>query len=285
MDQSEELIKEIVKANAVETYKDAAQPSIRVVGNSLAQCMSLFVTPVGRMAEIAEKNIHRYIDKIDKISPENLISPDTRILVPVLEKLRYTDDNMVADYYAEILATASDKENAKKVLVTFIEILNRLSADEIMILEYMHSKENSVEIKPVSEEDNKKYNIPIGETSANLSNMIPVVDIHLKTKDKGGYKIVKKNFNLLPEKIKLNNPENIDSYINNLVSLGLLEKPFGEKFNILIFYDLLEEHKDIQEFKKTLPKSQSLSFNQGRINITDLGLKLLELCCETDDEK
>ncbi|MBL7045619.1 MAG: hypothetical protein ISR99_01115 [Parcubacteria group bacterium] len=109
--EPEQLIGEIIKANTEEVYKDSAQPSVRVIGKSLAQCVSLFTTPVGRMAEIFETNIHRYIDKLDGLKEEELVAPDTRVLVPILEKMRFTDQEKVADYYAEILATASKKEH------------------------------------------------------------------------------------------------------------------------------------------------------------------------------
>jgi hypothetical protein len=55
MSGEEEIISEIVKANAEALYSDAAKPAIRVIGKSLAQCASLFATPIGRMASIFEK--------------------------------------------------------------------------------------------------------------------------------------------------------------------------------------------------------------------------------------
>jgi len=104
-----EVIKEIVSANAEAMYNDAAQPSVRVVGKALAQCVSLFVTPAGKVAEILEKNLNKYIDKLGKLKEEEIVSPNTRILVPILERMRYTDDELVSDYYAQILATASTR--------------------------------------------------------------------------------------------------------------------------------------------------------------------------------
>jgi len=148
------VIKEIVKANATAVYQDAAQPSIRVVGKTLAQCTSLFTTPIGRIAQIFEKNLHKYIDRLEGLKEHEITSPDTRILVPILERLRYTDDEVVSDYYAQILATASTTEHAKKVSVAFIEILNRLCADELRILEFINSSENKLLI---SKEDGEKY--------------------------------------------------------------------------------------------------------------------------------
>jgi len=52
--ESEDIVKEIVKANASEAYRDAAKPAVRVLGNTLARCVSLFATPVGRIASILE---------------------------------------------------------------------------------------------------------------------------------------------------------------------------------------------------------------------------------------
>src|SRR3989344_1290827 len=202
-------IKEIAKANATAVYQDAAQPSIRVVGKTLAQCISLFATPVGRIAEIFEKNLHKYIDKLEGLKENELVSPDTRILVPILERLIYTDDEMVSDYYAQILATASTAEHAKKVSVAFIEILNRLCADELKILEFINSKENKLML---SKSDGEKYRI-------DLFGVLPVINVQINQKE-GGYVVAVKNLSHLPEKVKLNSPENINMYLDNMFALG-----------------------------------------------------------------
>jgi len=273
-------VKEIAQANAKAVYEDAAQPSIRVVGKSLAQCVSLFVTPVGRMSEIFERNIHRYIDKLEGLEEEDLIAPDTRILVPILEKMRFTDEEKVADYYAEILATASKKEHAKKVLVTFIEILNRLTADEIKILEYINSPLNQIKVPELTEEEAKNYGISKNIQTLDISGSLPVIDIHQKTKEQTGYRVLKKNFNCLREYIELSSPENIDSYIDNMISLGLLEKRHMFRFAIDKIYYHLENHPIVLAIKKKIESNPKLiiEFEDGRIDITDLGRKLLALC-------
>lgn len=273
-------IKEIVKANAAAVYQDSAQPSIRVIGKSLAQCTSLFATPVGRMAEIFEKNIHRYIDKLDGLREEELVSPDTRILVPILEKMRFTDEEKVADYYAEILATASKKEHANKVLVTFIEILNRLSADEIMILEYINSPSNKVMIPEMSVEELAQHGMEKGTTILNITGSIPVVEIQRTVEGQTGYRVIEKNFSDLAEKIKLNTSSNLDAYIDNMVSLGLIEKKPNFQFAIDKIYHNLENHAAIVSLKERLASDPKIKvvLQRGRIDITDLGNKLLALC-------
>jgi hypothetical protein len=275
-----EIIKEIAKANAEALYEDAAKPSIRVVGKSLAQCVALFSRPVGRMAEIFEKNIHRYLDKLEGLKEDDIIEPNTRILVPILEKMRFTDEEKVADYYAEILATASKKEHSNKVMVTFIEILNRLSADEIKILEYINSPSNQVSLPQLTQEEATKYGLNINTKTINIMGSLPVIDVKNETVGQPGYFILKKNFNYLQEKIILNTSENIDFYIDNLISLGLIEKKTNFRFANEKIYHCLEKHIAIETLKKQFETTPGfkISFQKGRIDITDLGKKLLSLC-------
>ncbi len=275
-------IKEIVKANATAVYQDAAQPSIRVLGKPLAQCISLFATPVGRMAEIFEKNIHRYIDKLDNLKEVEIVAPDTRILVPILEKMRFIDDEKVAEYYAEILATASKKEHANKVMVTFIEILNRLSADELKILEYINSPKHTVEVPELDEVEASEHGLTKGAKLFNISGSLPVLNIRQTIEGQSGYVVLKKNFNNLDETVILNAPENIDSYLDNMISLGLIEKKHSWRFAINKIYYHLENHSVIFKLKQghESDSRKKIDLEQGRIDMTDLGKKLLRLCAK-----
>lgn len=269
---------EIVKANTTAFYQDAAQPSIRVVGKALAQCTSLFVTPIGRMAEIFEKNIQKYLDKLEGLKEDQIVSPDTRILVPVLEKMRFTNEEKVAEYYAEILATASKKETASKVMVTFIEILNRLTADEIKILEFINSRDNFVIVEDFTEDELTTYNLPKGTKKLTLIGSLPIVDVNLHITGKTGYVTVVRNFNYLKEKIVLDYPNNLKSYLDNMISLGLLEREFSKTFAITKIYNCLEKHIEVEKMKKGLKPNQRIELERGRLDITNLGKKLLILC-------
>lgn len=267
-----EAIKEIVKANATAVYEDAAQPSVRVVGKTLAQCTSLFATPVGRIAEIFEKNLHKYIDKLEGLKEDELISPDTRILVPILERLRYTDDEMVSDYYAQILATASTVEHAKKVSVAFIEILNRLCADELKILEFINSKENFMIL---SKDDVEKYR-------TDLFGVLPVINVHINQKE-GGYVVVIKNLSHLPEKVRLNFPGNINMYLDNMFALGLLLKPAMIKAYDKNIYNTLKQNPIIKEVEKILTEGQSIDYAEARVETTELGKQLLSIASKNEN--
>lgn len=275
-------VKEIVRANATAVYKDSLQPSIRVLGKPLAQCVSLFATPVGRMAEIFEKNIQRYIDKLDNLSEKDIVAPNTRVLVPILEKMRFIDDEKVAEYYAEILATASKKEHANKVMVTFIEILDRLTADEIKILEYVNSPLNEVEAPELDESEAANHGLSKGDKLFNISGSFPVLDIKRQTESQTGYIMLRRNFNNLIDLVSLSTPENIDSYIDNMISLGLIERKHSWRFAVKKIYFNLENHPIILQMKEEEQRNSKIKINleQGRIDITNLGLKLLSLCSQ-----
>lgn len=259
-------VKEIVKANYTAVYQDAAQPSIRVVGKTLAQCISLFATPVGRIADIFEKNLLKYINKLEGLKEDELVSPNTRILVPILERLRYTDDEMVSDYYAQILATASMVEHAKKVSVAFIEILNRLCADELKIMEFLNSTENYLVI---SSDDGEQY-------TTHFPGLLPVIDVHINQQS-GGYIVVIKNLSYLSEKVELNFPENINMYLDNMFALGLLLKPAMVKAHDNNIYSLLKKSPLIQGIESQLIDGQTIGYSEAKIETTELGKQLLRV--------
>lgn len=272
--EEKKAVMEIVHANASAVYQDAAQPSVRVLGKSLAQCVSLFVTPVGRTAEILNKNIHKYLDKLEGLKEEEIVSPDTRILVPILERMRYTDDELVSDYYAQILATASTAENAKKVSVAFIEILNRLCADELLILEFINSKENHLIL---TKDSGEQYR-------TDLDGALPVIDIHINHRE-GGYTVLLKNLSHLREKAKLDTPENIGMYFDNMFALGLLSRPALIKAYDVNIYKLLKNVPVVKEIEKMLLDGQSMDFSEAKIETTELGRKLLRVASRRMNEK
>ena len=282
MDEKE-IVKQIVESTALEAYKDSTKPALQVIGKSLAQCVSLFATPIGRTAQILEKNINKYLDKLEGYTKEDLVSPDTRILVPVLEKMRYTEDEEVSNYYAEILSAASKKDTKGKVLLSFIEILNRVTSDEIKILEFINSVKNTVivEASTIMNEQVKLLNPslkPDALINVPLGKAVPMIDVQIGTEGTLGYHVILNNFNLLPYNVFLEFPENIDSYLDNLISLGLLHIPHGKGFANEAIYKPLKEHKKVKDLEENLQNKQKINFENSRVDLTNLSLKLLSLC-------
>lgn len=165
-------------------------------------------------------------------------------------------------------------------MVTFIEILNRLSADEIKILEYMNSPINQVPLPELTEDDVTKYGLTLDTKIVNITGSLPIIDLKREISGQTGYLIVKKNFNYLEEKIKLDATNNIDFYIDNMISLGLIKKEPNFMFANDKIYHCLENHVKIINIKKEfeLIPNFKINFVKGRIDMTDLGNKLLSLC-------
>jgi hypothetical protein len=180
--------------------------------------------------------------------------------------MRYTDDVLVADYYAQILATASTKESAKLVSVAFIEILNRLSADELKMLEFINSPANTLMLK---KEDDTTYHL-------RLSGSLPVLNVHVK-ENSGGYYVAIKNLSYLLNEVKLDFPENYNLYIDNMIALGLMIKPAMIRTNDNNVYKFIKDlqSQQINKVQSELDPENSIDFSEARIEITDLGRQLI----------
>lgn len=256
-------IVEISKANAAEIYKDALQPSVRVLGKATAQCVSLFATPIGKSAEILEKNLKKYLDKLDGYSEEELIVPSARILVPILEKMRYIEDDVVSDYYAQILADASTRSKSSRVSIAFIEILNRLCSDELKILETIV---RGVQVVPGD-----------GDIYLNhfVAGQLPVINIQYTASPGAGYAILQRNISYFRTLDVLTDPDNYDLYLSNLLALGLLLKPAGVKSMNENNYIMIKNLPSVKHIIKDI-SSEKIYFDEGVIEVTELGSRLLD---------
>ena len=157
----------------------------------------------------------------------------------------------------------------------------------MLILEYINSSENVVNLTGLPNEDKEKYKLQNHAPQVPLQGSLPVIDVNLSLKkDTGfsGYKTLIKDFNIIHEKIKLQNPENINSYLDNLIALGLLYKPFGVRFAIKPIYNHLKEHQEIKKIERELGEEQKLNLVEGKIEMTSLCKAMLFLCSKKEKE-
>ena len=192
-------------------------------------------------------------------------------MVPILEKLRYTDDDMVADYYAEILATASRPEGKKLVSVSFIEILNRLCADELKILEFINSSANALLLE---DQEGGKY-------KAEFKGVLPVVNVHVVQRG-GGYIVAVKNLTYLPQMIEMDSSTNFNMYLDNMSALGLVLKPAMISAHDKNIYKYIKKHPIISKVESQLGEGQSIDYSEARFELTELGRQLLSIASKND---
>lgn len=193
------LDKEIQK----KVYDDLFWPSLKEAWKALWNITGLVTTislPIQLLNHYANWIFRNNIDKFDKklknIPEENIIEVTPDIWVPILEKLTYIQNEKISDLFLELLKKASNKDEISLVHPKYAKIIENLSEDEALILEYIYK--------------NNIFRFPF---------------INLKFVDKKSSIFWEKikDFTALEDKVKLNFSQNINSYLKNLESLWIIE--------------------------------------------------------------
>ena len=128
----------------VPVYEDAIQPVAKEAGKALqtvGRTVNAALLPVRGLVWGIEK-IEEFVQtkvtkKLSNTPVENICPPDPAVAGPALESLRYTGHKeSLSELYANLLASAMDKETAKTAHPGFVEIIRNMSADEARLLEY-----------------------------------------------------------------------------------------------------------------------------------------------------
>jgi hypothetical protein len=192
------LVKEIP------VYEDAIQPLAKEAGKALqtvGRTVNAALMPVRGLVWGIEK-IEEFVQtkvsrKLSDVPIENICTPDPAVAGPALESLRYTGHKAsISELYANLLASAMDKETAKTAHPGFVEIIRNLSSDEAKILEHI--------IK---------------------SEVAPVVDIQRVLANNGGEIKVNELVSTLGSDSGCDHRELTPAYLINLERLGLIEIP------------------------------------------------------------
>ncbi len=185
-------------------YEDGASQSVQESGKALTDLIKaarLFTAPIQLLAAYQDR-LAKYLDKVrNTVKEENQIEAPASISGPIIERLKYLEDNnYLTDLYLSLLSRAIDKTRIQEAHSAFYHIIDQLSADEAMIL-YMISKE------PIYYD----YTMDLYTNEGNKLRFRNTV--------------VKKD---TTSKDKLAFPEHFDMYISHLKSLDLV---FWRKLN------------------------------------------------------
>jgi Abortive infection alpha len=136
-----EAVKGIVEA--VPVYEDLLQPAVREVGKSLetvAKTVHIALLPVAALVwsyeQIGEWLLPVLTRKLGQVPDEQLITPAIEVAGPAIEAMRFTSSSSeeLRDMYANLLATAMDKQTAESAHPGFVEIIKQLTPDEARLL-------------------------------------------------------------------------------------------------------------------------------------------------------
>ena len=280
----------------LEAYKDLAQPAGRILGDVLGKVAGLALEPVGALADIGKANLMRFVKKLEKEereNPENIIPTKPSVAVPILEKMRYNDEDALAEAYAELLKNSCLKDRQAKVLPAYSEILARLSPDEVKILDFAYREKNTYktpvrEVMKFANEKTKRIlanmNLPDDTLIPYPIAGIPFLEVRSNLKEREGGEVIVKYFTDLDRKVDLSSSESVEVYIDNLQSLRILEAQHFSFMPVAIYSDM--EKEATRQYKETIEReNREMALVKGSICLTPLAQSFLAMCTSKRDNR
>jgi len=255
-------------AQAVPVYQDIIQPAAKEIGTGLqtvAKTVHLALAPVAALVwgydQIKEFVSTKVVEKLKNVPPENIAAPAANIAGPALDALRYTGhQEELSDMYANLLASAMNKDTAKGAHPAFVEIIKQLTPDEARIIKLFNQ----------------------------AGKAFPIIDVvwmwNPSTGKSGGNNIIV-NFALFGKEAGCEFPDMTPAYINNICRLGLADVPIMGEYTAPGIYEPLVNDpfvaSQIDRFKQN--SEVEVSFDKKGLFITPLG-RLFASRCTTQSE-
>ena len=262
---NEEIIKvapEVVKttlpqlANSV--YQDLLSPAMKKAGQALGNVIdfaTLSFIPLeyvsARIRMNIDKNLKNYQKKLDAVPENEIRNVEPEIGVPIVEKLSYTTCEEIAEMYTTLLAKASTTATVNQAHPSFIQFLERMSVDEAKILKFLDGKVDFVCVRP------KYYR-----------------------EENGGYIQIDGDITELDDNVSLLFPQNINSYIHNLCSIGVLMRKSGcYKIDEKLYESVLKKGQSrIEAYKLVGLNFIKVEYDKSFYEITTLGKAFIKAC-------
>lgn len=174
-----------------------------------------------------------------------------QIGIPIVEKLNYTTNDEIVALFITLLASASDKERVNTARPAFVNIIERLTPDEARIIKYLKGKDEIQHCNFIGYENKNVVFVAIQE-----------------------------HMTLLPFELDLNFPQNVNAYLSNLTSMGILIDMVGNYKADQLIYDKIIQKYNYEEYERELVPSnfESLSIKRGYYKITDFGRLFIKAC-------
>lgn len=254
-----DVLKEIAQSPAIikEIYGDLAKPGVQQAGKALSTIIGLGNTilwPLAMLNERAkitlETNLEKFRKKLESVPEEDICEVAPELGVPIAEKLSYVSNEELSDMYIELLAKASQRQNANMAHPSFVNVISNISPDEAVFL-------RSIRKMPG----------------------IPFIEVRLGHKNKDEWntlEAMKAGVSCLAE---LQYPKNLHAYISNLEGLGILQARQDIYMAGENIYEPLENHAKLvySEVEKNKP-DRKIEFARGKIEITPFARLLISAC-------
>ena len=244
---SKELYLDLVKSSPQilrTLYADFAQPGVRQIGLALETVLSLSNTillPVKLLNErcrvLFQKNIDDYRKRMKNVDHQNVADVPPEIGLPLLERFATTTDEDLSRLFVELLKSASCKTTQGIAHHSFVYRLDAMSPDEARIIVYL-AEQRLVEFP---------YFVARMRSRAH-----PSTSVHTLTRFLTG----------LEKKVELTHPLNINLYLDNLCSLGIIDTdPTRELKNEFLIASLEQQYEGL--FVEMQAKIDGMNEDEG----------------------
>jgi len=260
-DFEKEVVKEIVKQLPFkEIYEDGAKPLVQsssTVANLVLRSINAALEPLHKWVLHREYNIEEtkilLQQKLLNVPYELIVSPEPYVAIPALQSISYTiDSHELRDMYASLLAKSMNANQKKFVHPSFVEIIKQLSPNEAVFLNYLKGYRKAL------------------------------IDYEFQFDGFGGCF----GQNLIDLSGKFGQ-QDIMSYINNFIRLGLFEKILSDRNSCLVEFEIvekiafkecklaMEEDYEHEFFKSELSKAFNCHYYW--LQLTKLGESFVEI--------
>lgn len=254
-------IVELVKATPNilgQVYGDLAQPSVKAVGNALGTVFEFstsFLLPVKLLNEKIKMNftkrLNEYKEKLEQIPEEKQCEVHPQIGTPIIEKLTYTTNEEIADLFTTLLANASNIDMVNTAHPSFVNMIERMSPDEARLLKYLIGKED-----------------------------IQYCVFQANSLEGKGFRTLLDHVTILDEEVSFSFPQNINAYLANFVSLGILKDMYGQYRIDKTIYNKIRDKYELKKLESLLvpQKYKSITVVESYYFITDFGKLFISAC-------
>jgi hypothetical protein len=248
-------------------YQDALAPGVKQLGIALESVIGLVPTlmlPLKYLNEAAKLLLAQRLEKLrQKLQNQAAaycveISPE--IGIPVVEKLMYVRDDVLADLYVQLLASSAGAKTVSSAHPSFVHLIANLSPDEAALLQLFQNTDDSI--------------------------TWPYINAYLKQIEQNGIaRVVPLRGPLLgwERLIRLHFPDNMPAYVDNLTRCGFLhdDGPIGIHLNSEATtqsnYEVLERiYRD--GFGQPMRTDTKIEFLRGTVTLTEFGRMFINCC-------
>ena len=260
MSEVKKEILEQTKGVAVEVYKDVARPIVKPIGEILGflpRTLKLALSGWEKWIINGEESLkltaEAIKEKVKQIPEEKLVEPEPYVAIPAIQQISYCQNSEeLRNLYANLLTSSMNADKKWQVHPSYVDIIKQLNPDEA---KYLRS-------------------LP-----AMVFATHPVIDINFNVSGNGSHPVIS-NFTDYHLNV-LEHPENICSYIDNLIRLNIIEIPFGQRLSDINIYKALEKHPMIQNpMKETENVSITYNYKYKIFKLTNYGLNFIDVTCK-----